>query len=128
METRNYTYHPMFNRQDLDELYPDDLEAAFFMFDIMSIELDNYLSELETLIADKDSYKVGRMMHRIGPSFKFIGLPELSLRMLELYRKTIKELNPEIIMPVATEVLENLRNSAPVIKEEAKKLKAIIEN
>jgi hypothetical protein len=115
----NYTYNSVFNAEDINMLYSDDLESAYVMFDMIAQEVDNYVTELQELTQKNAYADIAKMVHKVGPPFKYIGLPKLAEEMHELQKQILNNTDGAETPVLCNTVLTHLKNMAPLIKQEA---------
>jgi|SRR5688572_6089538 HPt (histidine-containing phosphotransfer) domain-containing protein len=118
-----FTFSDKLDRGFLDSLYGDDIPYAQEVFTEF---LKNTKSEFETIKAaykDNDLKKIRQHLHKIKPTFAFVGLSELTERSEKLIGACDASSDVSQIEPICSELFNEIEGSFKLVENELERMK-----
>lgn len=72
------------NQEKLNELYADDNSFKLMVFEAFVEDIESQIEEFRVATVAQDWKEVGRIAHKIKPSFAMVGLPETESQLKEI--------------------------------------------
>ena len=100
----------------LTEFYGDDLSYARDMFDIfLTTVMPEYATLKEQVIA-QNTTEVGRLAHKLKPTFAMVGLPDLELKMEAIEHSAKKNDDPSVWCALLHDFENDIDEAVKVVK------------
>jgi len=90
----------------LREMSDDNAEFIIEMIDLFKAQTPEYLSELESAVADKNWPLVSTCAHKMKPTFAYVGREDAKLHMQMIEHNARELVNVETLPQACTEVVE----------------------
>ncbi len=102
----------------LTEFYGDDLSYARDMFDIfLSTVLPEYAMLKEEVVA-KNTEEVGRLAHKLKPTFAMVGLPDLEQQMEVIENSAKRNDDPSVWCPLFEDFDKLIHEAVEVVRND----------
>ena len=106
----------------LTEFYGDDLSYARDMFDIfLTTVMPEYAMLKEEVIA-KNTPEVGRLAHKLKPTFAMVGLPDLELKMEAIEHSAKRNDDPPVWCTLFDDFEEYVAEAVEVVRNDYEQL------
>ena len=118
-----FTFSDKLDRGFLDSLYGDDLAYAQEVFTEF---LSNTKNEYETIKAaykDNDLKKTRQHLHKIKPTFAFVGLGQLTEKSEKVIVDCDASTNVNQIEPACTELFKEIERAFKLVEKELERMK-----
>ena len=118
-----FTFNEQLDQNFLDSLYGDDLPYAQEVFTEF---LSNTKNEYETIKAaykDNDLKKIRQHLHKIKPTFAFVGLGQLTEKSEKVIVACDTSINVSQIEPMCSELFKEIEGSFKLVEKELERMK-----
>jgi PAS domain S-box-containing protein len=102
-QTPKISYEMNLNQEKIYEIYGDDNSFKLSVFEAFLEDIDSQVKEFDAAIEDKNWQEVGKIAHKIKPSFAMVGLPETE-QLLKEIETTLKQSD------LTTQVIEKIND------------------
>jgi len=114
------------DRQMLQEIYEDDLEYAFSMFETFNEVMPEETELLQQAFQQKDLDKLGQVAHKIKSNFSLVGLTDLYHLSAALDRQSREASSTEAVKDVYHQLTQKIKDMLPIILKETKRLETLM--
>ncbi|MEL7123452.1 MAG: Hpt domain-containing protein [Bacteroidota bacterium] len=125
-QKKDFSYHPELDVEIIHDLYEDDYDYAFQMFDIFLRNIPSEIEKLQQAFAASDWQVVKDVAHKMKPTFTMVGLPTLR-EQLESIERSLLENNNQQVGPFLAEFEKQFDYFLPIIKSQYQALKDLLE-
>ena len=123
---KDFSYHPELDVEILHDLYEDDYDYAFQMFDIFLKNIPSEIEKLQQSYAASDWVVVKDVAHKMKPTFTMVGLPTLR-EQLEFIERSLLDKKQQEIGPFLAEFEKQFDYFLPIIESQHKALRACLD-
>ncbi|WP_338876591.1 PAS domain S-box protein [Spirosoma sp. SC4-14] len=102
----------------LMELYGGDPDYVAEMIGTFLTDIVPDIQLLPSLLDQKNSDELARMIHKLKPTFSMVGLPGLQNKMIELEEAVKQGAQPELIETYCNAIVTETNNVLPVLEKE----------
>lgn len=108
----------------LQSIYDNDNEHASIVFEQFLSSYTGQIKEMEEAFKAGDINLFRQKIHKIKPTFSFVGLTQLTKQAAAIESKCIEISNIQNLNKLFTDFIINLNEHIPLVKTEYKKLSA----
>jgi CheY-like chemotaxis protein len=121
----SFTFNERLDSAVLTEFYGTDMSYARDMFDIfLTTVMPEYLT-LKEQVAAKNTAEVGRLAHKLKPTFTMVGLPDLELQMEEIEHSAKRNDAPSVWSTLFDNFETHIVDAVKVVKEDHTRLLSV---
>lgn len=126
-EKPSFEFSPLLDKNFLEEMFEDDFEYAYSIFETFLHSSLPEFSDLQPLVAKKEWQEARKLAHKLKPAFAMVGLSPVEQKLKEL--EHMLDTNPDALL--AETLLQNIHldllESLVVVKQEFERLKTFLQ-
>ncbi len=123
MSEVKYAFDSRLDTDYLESLYEGDKEHASMIFEQFSLAIRGQLQEIEYHFAEGNSEQFRLKVHKVKPTFSFVGLPNLTSQAELIENQCIEYASVGHVAQLYIDFRNNVLELIPVIENELEKLK-----
>ena len=101
----------------LETTYGDDYEYAIEMFETFLSINETEFSLIENAFQNKDQDELGRIIHKVKPTFSMVGLPQMT-KFMQHFEITAKEKSWDHVINEYNQFVDLVKTNIPLIKQQ----------
>lgn len=117
---------PKLDTERLNDLYGDDHEYAFDMFDAFSENMREEYPKLHPLFEQKDWESLSKLAHKLKPVFPMVGLTELEADFQDLENMAKADSNELDVEKIIQVIDSKLEIGMPLVSAELERLRELV--
>ncbi len=114
----SFVFHERLDADLLNEFYGDDLSYARDMFDIFLTTVIPEYATLKERVAAKNKDEVGRLAHKLKPTFAMVGLPDLEQKMEAIEHSAKGNDDPSVWSGLFEDFEKHIGEAVEVVKND----------
>jgi Hpt domain len=118
-----FVFSTELDRSFLQSLYEGDLQYAIEVFENFLIDTKKEVDELKNLYQENDVKKIRHKLHKVKPTFAFVGLTSLTEEVEEIISSCDRAENISEVEPGCSNLLSTFENSFGLIQKELERMK-----
>ncbi len=111
------------DRNFLQSLYEGDLQYAIEVFENFLVDTKKESDDLKKLYEENDVKKIRQTLHKVKPTFAFVGLTSLTEEVEEVISSCDQATNISEVEPGCSNLLNKFENSFRLIQAELERMK-----
>lgn len=123
MQNCPLTYDHRLDSAFLESIYENDKEDAAFGFEQFLNNYAKQFNELEQSFETGDLNIFRQKIHKLKPTFSFVGLTNVTAKAENIEKKCIECIEINVIKDLYTDFKSSLTELIPVVKDEFNRLK-----
>jgi HPt (histidine-containing phosphotransfer) domain-containing protein len=125
MSNLEIKFHPKLDAEFLHSFYGGEVEQLQTVFEFFLNDIDGQMELLSKAVGSRDAKELKQLLHKIKPTFSYVGLSTITEEMNSLEAKCAETGDFEEITPLYNKLTNNVSESLIILRDEARKLEQI---
>ncbi len=125
MSNQEIKFHPKLDADFLHNFYGGEVEQLQTVFEFFLNDIGGQMDLLSNAVKKQDPTELKQLLHKIKPTFSYVGLSSITEEMDGIEKKCTPDCNFEEITTLYNQLSVNISESLIILREEARKLEQI---